>query len=96
MKFLNFRKELITNKPRPFIVLLLLLALIVGCAELGVYTLCSYEDGWKGYVCVDNAYDPYYDFWDAMTAGDNTPYASPLRSHRLRNSEVHIQTIIPI
>jgi hypothetical protein len=96
MKFCNACKESITIKPLPYVVLLLIMTLLAGCAELGVYTLCSYEDNWKGNVCVENVYDPYYDFWKVMTAGGYAPYASPLRSHRLRNSKVHIQTIIPI
>jgi hypothetical protein len=35
--------------------------LMVGCEEdeLGVNTLCSYESGWKGPVCISPANDPY-------------------------------------
>jgi hypothetical protein len=71
--------------------------LLPGCErELGVYTLCSYEGNWKANVCVDAIYDPYYTFWDLMTAGTDAPYADSDDSHRLRNSEVHIQTVLPI
>jgi len=96
MKAWNSRKKGLANKPRLLFGFLGLLALLGGCAELGVYTLCSYEGNWKGNVCVAEAYDPYYDFWDAMNAGSSPPYADPDRSHRLRNNEVHIQTVIPI
>jgi hypothetical protein len=72
--------------------------LMVGCYEdeLGVYTLCSYEAGWKGPVCVSPAYDPYQDFWNLMTSGADPNGASLSRSRRYLNSEVTIPAIIPV
>lgn len=74
-----------------------------GCVtnrKLGVYTLCSYENNWKGYVCLDEPLeipkDPYHSFWNAMTAGQNAPYADPIGSRRYLNSEVTIKTVLPI
>lgn len=72
--------------------------LMVGCEEdeLGVYTLCSYDAGWKGNVCVSPAYDPYRDFWDLMTSGADPDGAALSRSRRYLNSEVTMPSIIPV
>ncbi len=80
---------------------MLFICLLCGCTkcterELGVYTLCSYENGWKGNVCVNSAYDPYQDFWNIMTSGSGSPYADTDNSQRFLNSEVNIQSVIPI
>lgn len=64
--------------------------------ELGVYTLCSYEDNWKSKVCVDSAYDPYENFWTIMNCGSDPPYADPDESRRYKNEEVNIRSILPI
>lgn len=70
--------------------------LTTGCeSTLGVYTLCSYEDNWKGNVCVSPALDPYYDFWDAMTTVSNKHHADPDKSRRYQNSEVTLSNVIP-
>jgi hypothetical protein len=79
--------------------LLVYVCLFCGCEEdeLGVYTLCSYQGGWKGNVCpTPAANDPYYDFWNIMTSGSDPDCADPGRSRRYRNAEVVIQTIIPV
>ena len=77
---------------------IIFIILLCGCEddELGVYTLCSYEDNWKGNVWVSASYDPYYDFWNAMTSGTDPDCADPAKSRRYRNSEVVIQSIIPV
>jgi hypothetical protein len=80
---------------------MLFICLLCGCTkcterELGVYTLCSYENGWKGNVCVNSAYDPYCDFWNIMTSGSGSPYADTDNSQQFLNSEVNIQSVIPI
>jgi hypothetical protein len=64
--------------------------------KLGVYSICEYEKNWKGSVSVPHAFDPYYDFWKKMTSGSGAPYADIKNSQRFRNTEVNIQTIIPI
>jgi len=74
-------------------------AFLCGCETdraLGVYTLCSYENGWKGNVCVGPAYDPSETFWNSMTAATGAPYAEASESRRYRNSEVTIKTVLPI
>ena len=83
------------------LLLFLILAAIffTGCPrELGVYTLCSYEDNWKGNVCLDSypVRDPYYNFWSIMTGGSGSPYADPDESVRYRNEEVNIKSVLPI
>lgn len=82
------------------IILCLFLSFIYGCPEnwrneLGVYTLCNYENNWKGNVCVSSAYDPYYDFWDIMNCGSTSECAHSTSKRRL-NSEVNPHTILPI
>lgn len=64
--------------------------------ELGVYTLCSYENGWKSNVCLSSLYDPYETFWDNMTSSTGHPYADADDSRRYKNQEVTIKTILPI
>jgi hypothetical protein len=64
--------------------------------ELGVYTLCVYENAWKDTICINPAYDPYHDFWNIMRSGSDAPYADPDRSQRFLNSEVTIHAVIPI
>jgi hypothetical protein len=79
---------------RLFCVLLFLWS--AGCgSRLGVYSLSQYENNWKGPVTLPTVYDPYYDFFDAMTAGSDDPYASA-SSQRFKDSEVTIRRIIPI
>jgi hypothetical protein len=77
---------------------ILFIILFSGCEEdeLGVYTLCSYQSYWKGNVCVSAPYDPYHDFWNIMTSGTDSDCANPATSRRYLNSEVVIQTIIPV
>jgi len=83
-------------------ILLILLGLIgialSGCKEreLGVYSLCMYEDFWKHSVCVGPSYDPYEEFWSIMTSGSGAPYADADESRRYRNEEVNILTVLPI
>lgn len=71
-----------------------------GCneRELGVYSLCSYEDSWKGNVCMEEypIKDPYYDFWFVMNGGSGAPYADTNKSRRYRNEEVNIKSVLPI
>lgn len=74
-----------------------LICCLGGCnRELGVYTLCSYEDNWKGNVCISPSLDPYHDFWNIMNSGSGSPYADSDESQRFLNSEVNIKTVIPI
>jgi hypothetical protein len=64
-------------------VALIAVCLAAGCNRyLGVYTLCSYENGWKANVCVSPTLDPYQDFWYAMNSGSGEPYADPSHSRR--------------
>lgn len=73
--------------------------LIAGCKserELGVYTLCNYENNWKGSVCVSSTLDPYEGFWNNMTAHPDEPFADPDESRRYKNQEVTIKTVLPI
>lgn len=73
--------------------------LLFGCTsprEIGVYTLCNYEDSWKSNVCVNSALDPGGNFWTLMTSGTGSPYADSDGSRRYQNSEVTIETVLPI
>lgn len=75
----------------------LLFLLCAGCQRsLGVYSLSQYENGWKDTVTLPAAYDPYYDFYTAMTAGTDAPYADPVDSRRYKDSEVTIRSVLPI
>lgn len=80
------------------ILIVMLSAVMWGCKknELGVYTLCSYEDGWKGNVCVSSIYDPYENFWTIMNGGTSCPYADPDESRRYKNQDVNIRSVLPI
>ncbi len=64
--------------------------------ELGVYSLYSYEDSWKGYVGVSSAFDPYEDFWNVMNGGSGAPYADDEDSKRYKNEQVNILSVLPI
>ena len=80
------------------ILIVILSAGMCGCKknELGVYTLCSYEDNWKGDVCVSSIYDPYENFWTIMNSGSGCPYADPDESRRYKNQDVNIRSVLPI
>lgn len=94
MKHPFFDKESIL-KPFWLPLIFAFLVLGTGCRSLGVYTLCSYENGWKGNVCVSEAYDPYYDFWNVMNCDSGSECADS-SSERKRNADVNIHAVLPI
>jgi hypothetical protein len=100
MKINSFTSVFFRSLLLRFILICPLLLFIYGCPEnwkneLGVYTLCAYENNWKGNICVSPAYDPYYDFWDIMNCGSSSECAHSTSKRRL-NSEVNPHTILPI
>jgi len=67
-----------------------------GQMNLGVYSLCQYENNWKPYICLQQAFDPYYDFWNTMSGGSGAPFADTIYSQRFQNSAVTLKRAIPV
>jgi hypothetical protein len=62
--------------------------------ELGVYSLSSYENNWKGNVSIGKVFDPYYAFWSVMANPGYVNHCNLQHSKRYMNKEVNVRTVL--